>query len=341
MARKGRILSEEELKDVDTFLQEKPSFSAVARAMKINRITIQKQYEKWKYMKIAAATSSVRLELAREEYRNHFNHLERMAEALVTFLWDAYIPCGEGESDNNKERPNEFPDDFWSSLLEEKEDKDEPFGRKKEIRVIRRGKQLFESLKKHSERKVHWELLEEWKRLWDASSDLNESMWKEALEEFHNFYKNRGKSFDSILDINDHPEQLLFIHRGLIRMVWQAVEQADPKSIARNILWHKDRPDFVVFQYHNYRCFPITLKLTEDAAKIVSNQVANKTREDPSAEFVTACNQIAKNLYISNKEEMTDKLHQFEKAVTKLDEELDPHRLRVIIANTNCDFCTP
>lgn len=316
-------LSKNQLDTVIRLRQVGNSWLKIQKVTEIPRQVAQREYEEWERQRSRDELKLVRLNVAEEEFKQHLNHLTKVAEFLVDNL---SIPPSPNTIKNAEYVLSRLwqheiivqPDPGMTSKVSKK---------RQTQRIVRQNQLLFKSLKDHTREKIRWEALNEWKFAWDNSIKILSNLCVEVRVLIGNILEQK-------------PELLLRLQEGnwgkasLAQMV-----SATLSAIWRGIIDDKLKEDSTLVK---------TRSDIDGGGQVTSVDVGEKallqfTERKTGEDFVKVLNWASTNLRKGDKasllQQLSAEVHTMERAIRELEEALNPLLIRPLIMRTRCDLC--
>ena len=319
---KKRELSPIELKNVVELRRLGANWVEIARETKVERRAAKRAYEEWERDQKINEQKAVRFRVAAEAFHEHIDDLIRLAESLVSAL---HVPEMLRWLDN----ADEALDQLWMRNIQvelEPSPTSQPTSGERE-RVVRRNKMLFKSLQKHTQEKVRWEALEEWKQARNNVVEYSKELRLEAIEVIGNNLNELGLKgrIKTAIGGNDVTER---ISDGLREVIWRGILTVKPDQM------HVLKGSSVITEGRVWLEF---YKGDSDTKLDLNNDV------ELAKEVLTMCRRAVANLREGIKSDLvqrlTDEVRRMQDRTGELEESLDGLILRPMILRTRCDLC--
>jgi len=315
---KKRELSPIELRKVVELRQLGAKWTEIEQETKVERRAAKQAYEEWEKDKEMKEEQAARFRVAAEAFHEHLNDLVRLAESLTDTL---YVPKTLRELSSAEEAL----DQLWIRYAEGQR-KPSPASSVGE-RGVWRSNMLLKSLRDHTQEKVRWETLEEWKQSRNKAKHYAEQLRSKATEVVKNTLDDcRGleKRIKTAIGDNDVIER---IADGVIEHIWRGILTGKPDKmhvIKGIILYNAGQVWLVVYENNSETRFYLN---DEELAKDVWSM----------------CCQVVTNLWDEVEsdliQKLTDEVSQMQTRTKELGEGLDELVLRPMILRTRCDMC--
>ena len=316
---KKRELSPIELRNVVGLRQLGAKWTEIEQETKLERRAAKRAYEEWERDNEMKKEQAARFRVAAEAFHEHINDLVRLVESLIDTL---YVP----ETLRELYSADEPLDQLWIRYAEGQR-KSSPTSRVERERGVWRSKVLLKSLRDHTQEKVPWETLEEWKQSRNNSKHYAEQLRSKAVEVVKNTLNNRlglEKRIKTAIGDNDVIER---IADGVIEHIWRGILTGKPDKmhvIKGIILYNAGQVWLVVYENNSETRFYLN---DEELAKDVWSM----------------CCQVVTNLWDEVESDLiqnlTDEVSQMQARTKELGEGLDELVLRPMILRTRCDLC--
>jgi hypothetical protein len=315
------ILSDAQLKRVVRLRQSGASWLRIEREMGIARRSAKKAYESWEAAQSLEQLKAARIQVATDEFREHMAQIIRLAEALVGHI---SCPVWFFETKN----ADEYLDQLWMRPLTEKGD----FGVSSSDRsdrqqrlTVRQNRKLFEALKNHTEEKVQWQKLDQWKDAWNDSVRTLAKLRTEAKEILTNLFdKQRQDVRDDIKKLKNAEEIKEQVLNGVIIVVWRGALARNPENAHNLIETREEGKDTTVLVLGDSG--------PKEWIKLADAKLA--------ANVLDICQWAAENLGKSElAEHLKRSIWEMHLEAEELEDMLDPLVLRPLLLRTRCELC--
>lgn len=211
-------LSDAELQTVISLKQKGQSWLRIQNDTSIPRHIAKRSYDQWQSSKSIDQLKEARKEVAVEEFKEHLKVLVSLAQSIIASL---RIPTPmETASFSEIDQPwmENKPKDDWDIPTQ---------------LVYKRKERLFQSLLEHTQEKIDWQLLEDWKQ---AKVDFNnriKTLHSEAREIMINILSQREYT-DVKTAIKKQLKGEVSIDKltdGVIEVVWRGILTGRPDEI--------------------------------------------------------------------------------------------------------------
>jgi hypothetical protein len=261
-----------------------------------------------------------RKDVAAQAFGEHINYIIKLAESLVSAL---HVPKMLRGLDN----ADEALDRLWKRNIQGELKLSQKSETVEIGHVVRRNRMIFKALQEHTQEKVRWEALEDWKQGRNNAVEYSKELRLEATEVVVNILNNRPglkEKIKTAIGSNDATEK---ISDGVIENIWRGILAGKPEQM------HVLKGSSIMTEGHVWlefykgdsdtRLDLNDVKLARDALKV--------------------CRWAADNLQKGNKSDLvrklTDEVHQMQDRTEELEESLDELLLRPMILRTRCDLC--
>jgi len=215
---KKRELSDAELQTVISLKQKGQSWLRIQNDTGIPRHIAKRSYNQWQSTKSIDQLKEARKEVAVEEFKEHLKELASLAQSIIASLRIPTPMETVSSSEINQPWMDNKPKDDWDTPTQ---------------LVYKRKERLFQSLQEHTQEKIDWQLLEDWKQ---ARADLNDrikTLHNEAMEIMKNILSQREYT-----DVKTAVEKQLKgevsiekLTDGVIELVWRGILMGRPDEI--------------------------------------------------------------------------------------------------------------
>jgi len=309
---KKRELSDAELQRVIAHRQKGFSWLRIQKETAIPRHIAKRSYEQWQSTKSTEELKEARKEVAAEEFRKHLEALVSLSQSIIDSL---RIPAPM-ETDASRETSQPWMNNVLKDGL------DTP------TRLLSKHKErLFKSLQEHTQEKVPWHSLEDWKQV---KRDFD-----------NNFRALRGKAkeiLDNILSQEEYIDLKFNIANELKESISvEILADGVAKVILQGILTHK--PDQIhVFEGTSLISKGIVeLKFYSDTTGLRIDDLALAKK------ILSLCKWAINNLRCGDRtgliEAISKNIKTMRKKYDDLEDLLNELTLRPIILQTRCKLC--
>ncbi|MFC2031947.1 hypothetical protein ACFLUS_01025 [Chloroflexota bacterium] len=316
------ILSNNDLEKVIELCQRGDSWLKIQGKTKISRHVAKRSYEEWERRKSADSLKGVRLIVAEQEFKQHLNHLSKVAVFLTDNL---AIPS----SPDIGESAEQFWDRLWQSRIVEEfglEVKGMNVNNQQSKRNTRQNLLLFQSLQSHTRDKVRWEALKEWK-----------SGWNDSLKHVNELRERFFPLIDGTL--KQKPELLTILQKGL----WGKDAPSEMVSAALSTVWKGIIDDEALQE-------PPLVKMRPDikggdkgtAVDVGRKEMLFLTKQKDAGFFTQVLNSAITVRFIDDNplfQQLAASVRRMKGAIRELEEALNPLLIRPLILRTRCDLC--
>ena len=312
-------LSPLELKKVVELRQLGAKWTEIEHETEVERRAAKRAYEEWERDKKMKEQQRVRFRVAAEAFHEHLNDLIRLAESLVSALC---VPKMLRELRNADEVLDRLRMKNILGELEPLPTSTDEIGR-----LVRRNNMLLKSLQDHTQKKLRWETLEEWKQARNNAVEYSEKLRSETTKLIREILNNQlglKKRIESASGGNDIAEK---IADGVRENIWRGIlaRKPEPLHVLKGASVVAEGRVWLEF-YHGDSDTKLDLGDVELAKEILS-----------------MCRQVATNLWEGTQSDMvrrlTDEVRRMQDTTKELEESLDGLILRPIILRTACDLC--
>jgi len=306
-----RYVSDEELNQIIRLKQSGASWQMIQNQTGVPRRSAQKAYEDWQRSQSIEELKAARVDVAAEEFRKHVDLLINLADSLAGGL---EVPKTPKITINAEE----FLDSLWEKSYREVQNiqPSQPIEKRGKQRFLREYHMLLKSLEYHTREKVHWQLLEQWKKAWnDCIGHLNN------YENEADTIEAKISSIDAnlIKTINDKSQK-----ETAAEQMAQSVLDAIWQNIADGTL-DLEKPE-IEFSFDS-----VDRTVTIPDEKGLYEKVAGMLSQAAEA----FCIERKKDIILP----LRDDVHRLNEVISTLEEMLNPLVLRPLILRTRCDLC--
>ncbi|MDO8671922.1 MAG: hypothetical protein Q7O66_10900, partial [Dehalococcoidia bacterium] len=169
-----------ELPKLVSLKQANTSWLKIERETGIPRRIAKRAYEQWQRNQAWEQLKEARKDVAAEEFRKHLDALTQMADSLIGAL---RVPSSSSETS----KADDLLAGLWQKDVSPAPEPSE-FAVRRYLsdrdmrRIERRNRLVFQALQAHTQGKVKWEALEEWKKSWDDGVSYLAQLRKQALD---------------------------------------------------------------------------------------------------------------------------------------------------------------
>jgi len=322
------VLSHSQLEQVLNLRENGISWVKIEKETGVARRIAKREYDEWSSKQSQRQLEDARKEVAAQEYRMHLNLLSQMADFLLDSL---VIPAPLTDLRG--------ADEVISQFLEKDFYQDQPTfelrlgQQQRENRVVRMNELLFKSLRDHTQRKVPWQVLDDWKETRNSCVEDIIKMRKEIREVFGNIVNQKPKLKEEIDKVNKDSNVLEHCVDGILIYMWLNDVMGNESKVTAVKGQSLTRQGTAWIVFHNEA--PVQTQLT-------FNGENRNVNVDLAKEIVKASNWAITNLREGKRElieHLRKKIHKMQEAASGLEVALNPFVLRPIILNTRCDIC--
>lgn len=324
-----RDVSPEELARVVNLRQIGTSWLKIQRDTGVPRRIAKRAYEDWGRSQSREELKAARKDVAAEEFRNHLSSLVKLAEVLVNVLNGYGIP--------EPTRPPISAEDtllnLWRSDIAgeyrayglARVEPEEYICGPGSWGCLHQNQLLLKSLQSHTQEKVDWRMLEQWKKAWDECTRVQGVLRKEAHRMLSDILKQELGLAARIVKGSREEGALDRMVNGVLHAVWQGI-----------LAGKLDQPPLVEADGMGNEVTNVVFGEDRRSLGLIfaESDLAKKVKD--------ACIRVANNLSIVKKEDMiklVDDVHGMKEVIDKLAEMLNPLMLRPQILHTRCDLC--
>lgn len=314
-------MANEELDRIVKLRQIGASWLKIQRETGIDRRKAKRAYEKWERAKSTDELKKARQDVAAQAFGEHINSLIKFAESLVGVLGIPRTLWALCNADAVLDR-------FWTTYALEQEysSTSESVSHRTE-HVAWRNKMLFKSLQEHTQGKVRWQALEEWKEARNNAVKHSRELRTEATEIVANILDSKSDLKHRVTIAVAGVDVIKEISNGLMEAMWRGMLTGNQEQIY----------------------------IMKGASAITEGQVWVEFCKDDSEtslflndvklakEVLSICRWADDNLQKGPKsdvvQKLTDDVCQMQARIKELEESLDELLLRPMILLTRCDLC--
>ena len=314
---KRRELSPGELKKVVELRGLGAKWTEIEQQTKVERRAAKRAYEEWERDMQARQHEASRFRVAAEAFHEHLKDLIALAEILTDGL---RVP----EAIQELNGADEALGQLWTRNMEGQAESSSASSITWERRAWR-NKMLLQSLQDHTQEKVRWEALEEWKRSRDSAvCSVGELRLKavEAVQE----NLNRCPGLENTIKIEVRSDDIVTkLADGLVQNIWRGIltgtlEHLHVKQapLREGELWLEfdERDSQTRFHLSD-------VDLAKEVCSMCRQTVAD-LREETEADLIPR---------------LAHDVSQMRSTSTELQRSLDELVLRPVILHTRCDLC--
>jgi hypothetical protein len=322
------VLSHNQLEQVIDLCEKGISWVKIEKEIGVARRIAKREYDEWLAKQSQRQLEEARREVVAQEYRMHLNLLSQMANFLLDSL---VIPAPLTDLRE--------ADEVMSQFLKKDFYEDQPTfelrlgQQQREKRVVRMNELLFKSLRDHTQGKVPWQILDDWKKARNSCVEDLIKVRKEIREVFVNIAKQKPKLKEVIDKVNKDSNVLEHCVDGILTYMWLNDVMGNESKVTAVKGQSLTRQGTAWIVFHSEA--PVQTRLTFNG----ENHDANV---DLAKDIVKASNWTITNLREGKGELIEDlqkEIHKMREAVSTLEVALNPLVLRPIILNTQCDIC--
>jgi hypothetical protein len=322
------VLSHNQLEQVIDLCEKGVSWVKIEKETGVARRIAKREYDEWLAKQSQRQLEEARREVVAQEYRMHLNLLSQMANLLLDSL---VIPAPLTDLRGADEVISQFlKKDFYQDQLTFEVRLGQ---QQRENRVVRMNELLFKSLRDHTQRKVPWQVLDEWKETRNSCVEDIIKMRKEIREVFVNIVNQKPKLKEKIDKANKDSKVLEHCVDGILIYVWlnSVMGKNSQVTAMEGVSLPKKGTGWVVFHENA----PEETNVTFDREGPGDNELLAKEVADVSKWAITNLLQGKGDLIKKLKKEV----NKMQESTDRLEATLNPLVLRPIILNTQCDIC--
>ena len=306
-----RYVSDDELSQIIKLKQAGASWLMIQNQSGVPRRSAKQAYEDWQRSQSIDELKSARVGVAAEEFRKHVDLLIKIAESLAGGL---EVPETHKITINADELLYSLWEKSYRGIKNYQPDK--TIEKRERQRFIREYQMLLKSLQYHTQEKVRWEVLEDWKQAWNSSISHLERLEKEANSIAENITKTDVSLIEIINSKSGQDKVEGRLAQTVLTIVWQNIvdDTLDLES-----------PEIYISYELLDKNFPIPMD------KDLFEKIAEILR------------QVAKAFCAGRKKDIIQPLIndacRMSETITTLEETLNPLVLRPLILRTRCELC--
>jgi len=315
-----RFISEDELNSVIKVRESGASWLRIENETGVPRRLAKKCYEEWERKKSVEELREARIGIAQAEFRNHMDALVGVARYLVDRLHAPTEIAFGGNADR-------FLEGLWAYYAPQG---DPPKNDTDRLRLVRRNRMLFDSLKEHTGEKVPWRLVEEWKDAYALYIDHSRDLVEKADSVTTSLISKRKELNRALKDelLSEYNLMIIDMVRGIIKALGRAIK--DGKLIKEDIYIaaRVERRQRAVLLFGQDR---------DGGTPLMDRKLAQR--------LVDFCSVVARDLSQGKNEkpslvdQISSDLCRMDAIQKELDETLDELLLRPLILRTRCKLC--
>ncbi|OGO30303.1 MAG: hypothetical protein A2Z29_09520 [Chloroflexi bacterium RBG_16_56_11] len=317
---KKKELSPIELKKVVELRHLGARWTEIENETKVERRAAKRAYEEWERDKIMKEQEAVRFRIAAEAFHEHLNDLIKLAEALRNHL---SLPS---ESYDTRSAEQHLSNLWYTNILEELKPyalSQADYNRQKRS-TERVNLIIFKSLQDHTNEKVPWQALEEWKKAWGNCGSIFSMLRPEVQEVATAFLHEEKNALEIITKQTEEELAVKWMARTVLDALWRSV--LDGK-------FNPECPD-VALAYN--------LVGGQSSYITSSKEEPRFTLKEWNTALTSACQTVAKILFDNQIElfkQLHDEVQKARKAIDELANMLNRHKLYPLILYTRCELC--
>jgi len=322
------VLSNSQLQQVINLRDIGTSWVKIEKETGIARRIAKREYDEWTGKQSQRQLEDARKDVIAQEYRMHLDLLSRMANLLLDSL---VIPHPLTDLRRADEVMSQFlAKDFYQ---------DQPsFGprlgdQQRGKRVIRMNELLFKSLRDHTQRKVPWQALDEWKEARNSCVGDIIKMRKEISKVFTNIVNQKSYLKEKLDKVYRNSSVIEDVIEGILINMWlNGITDVNSQVTAmKGVSLTKKGTGWVVFHENT----PVETNVTFDRESPIDNEWLAREVSDVSRWAIATLLELKSDLIQKIKEEVS----KMQKNASQLEAILNPLVLRPIILNTQCYIC--
>lgn len=305
-----RYVSDGELNRVIILKQSGASWMMIQDQTGVPRRSAQKAYEDWQRSQSIDELKAARVDVAAEEFRKHVDQLINLVESLANGL-------------NIPETPKIImnAEDYLDLLLEKIYRKIQGYDliqtieNRERKRFLREYHMLLKSLEYHTREKVHWQLLEQWKKAWnDCKGSL--IIYENEVDALASNIIDKDANLIKTIDDQTKEKMAEIMAHVVLDVIWQKITDGTLDS---------ENPELDI------------------SFTLVERMVTRHIKKDLLKRLEEIMSQAAETFCIERKEDiiqpLLDTVSRLNEVISVLEEMLNPLVLRPLILRTRCYLC--
>ena len=306
-----RYVSDDELNQIIKLKQAGASWLKMQNQTGVPRRSARNAYEDWQRSQSIDELKAARVGVATEEFRKHVDLLINVAESLAGGL---EVPATPKTTKNADELLYSLWDKSYQELKNFQPGKTIEI--RKRQRYIREYQMLLKSLQYHTQEKVHWEVLEDWKQAWNSSINHLKRLEGKADSIADNITKTDASLFEIINSKNGQDKVEGRLAQAVLTVIWQNIVDGTLNT---------ENPEI----YFSYELLDKNYPIHMD--KELFEKIANTLRQVAEA----FCAERKKDII----QPLINDACRMSGAINTLEEMLNPLVLRPLILRTRCELC--
>jgi len=321
-------LSDEKLNELIELRKAGDSFLKIEGKTGIDRRLAKRAYNEWIHGETLNELKQARLNVAAEAFNDHLDYLVRLAAKLRDHL---NTPLSFGDT--------RYSEDLFRNFLEtnilqvdhssSQVDTERIFWRNRNL-----NKQLFDSLKQHTEEIIRWQALNEWEKAWDSCRELFNNLKIEGQKVLSNLFDEDKELLQEIKEwsqleraqeMRTPEEQIIGAEKRMIESVLDAILKRIINDARESIPFGELIEPKVIINFQ------------------LIDRVSIFTEEEWIEKLVVICQDVAQHLLDNQIElfrQLYNEAYKIRKTTDELDGILDPIILRhIIITTPRCKLC--
>ena len=306
-----RYVSDDELSQIIKLKQAGASWLMIQNQSGVPRRSAKQAYEDWQRSQSIEELKVARVNVAAEEFRKHMDLLIKIAESLAGGL---KVPETHKITINADELLYSLWEKSYRGIKNYQPDK--TIEKRERQRFIREYQMLLKSLQYHTQEKVRWEVLEDWKQAWNSSISHLKRLEREANSIAENITKTDANLFEIIDSKNGQDKVEGRLVQTVLNVIWQNIVDGTLNT---------ENPDIYISYELLDKNFPIHMD------QELFENIANTLRQVAEA----FCAERKKNII----QPLINDACRMSTAINTLEEMLNPLVLRPLILRTRCELC--
>ncbi len=213
-----RYVSDDELNQIIKLKQAGASWLMIQNQTGVPRRSARNAYEDWQRSQSIDELKAARVGIAAEEFRKHVDLLIIVAETLAGGL---EVPATPKMTINADELLYSLWEKSYRGIKNYQPDK--TIETRERQRFIREYQMLLKSLQYHTQEKVHWEVLKDWKQAWNSSISHLKRLEKEANSIAENIIKTDASLFETINSKSGQDKVEGRLAQTVLNVIWQNI----------------------------------------------------------------------------------------------------------------------
>jgi len=321
-------LSDEQINKLIELRRAGYSWLKIETETGIERRLAKREYNEWLHGETLNELKQARLSVAAEAFNDHLDYLVKLAVKLRDYL---NTPLSFGDTRCSEDLFRNF---LETNILRVSYEFSQVDTERISWRNRNLNKQLFDSLKQHTEEIIRWQALNEWEKAWDNCRELFDNLKIEGLKVLSNLFDEDKELLQGIKEwsqleraqeMRTSEEQIIGAEKRMVESVLDAILKRIINDVRGSIPFGKLIEPKVI----------INFQLIDRVSIFTENELIEK--------LMVVCQKVAQHLLENQTElfiQLYNEAYKIIKTTDELDGALDPIILRqMILLTPRCKLC--